>query len=73
MKAPEPGKCVYARPTGTARKKRKVSLVWDEVLASYPATLSAGSELDHGEGGHASGSLSDGNSAMGEHVVEPQI
>ena len=64
---------MYARPTGTARKKRKAALVWDEALASDPATSSAGSELEHGEGGHASGSLSEGNSAMGEHVVESQI
>lgn len=64
---------MYARPTGTARKKRKAALVWDEALASDPATSSAGSELEHGEGGHASGSLLEGNSAMGEHLVESQM
>ena len=73
LKTPEPGKRAYAGPTGTARKKRKAAPVRDEALASDPATSSAGSELEHGEGRHASGWLSDGNPATGEHVVEPQL
>ncbi len=72
LKAPEPGKRAYAGPTDHARKKRKAAPARNEALASNPATSSAGSELEHGEGENASGQDAGGTSFENREVSGDQ-
>ena len=75
-KAPSPGKRMYAGPMGAAKKKRKAALVQEKALASDLTSSRAGSELEHGEMGHASIWLSDGKgvgTGAGSMTVRRQL